>query len=96
MDAGGGRGEARQHRYRDRAGPRSARGVVDGIGPFIIAPTLVVTTVVAYAAHPRFGRNGIIAAILAAAVFVRWALELLGVLSPTYAFVERVTISTSS
>ena len=58
------------------------------VGPFIIAPTLVATTVMAYAAHPRFGRIGIVAAILAAAVFVPWALELLGVLSPTYAFVD--------
>ena len=58
------------------------------VGPFIIAPTLVLTTVVGYAAHPRFGRIGIVAAILAAGVMVPWALELVGVLSPTYAFID--------
>ncbi len=58
------------------------------VGPFIIAPTLVATTVMAYAAHPRFGHIGIVSCILAAAVVVPWALELFGVLSPTYAFVD--------
>jgi eukaryotic-like serine/threonine-protein kinase len=56
------------------------------VGPFIIAPTLVTTTLVAYAAHVRFGRIQIIAAILIAAVAVPWALEAAGVLSPTYRF----------
>jgi len=57
------------------------------VGPFIIAPTLVMTTLMAYAAHTRFGRIQIIAAILIASVAVPWALEAAGVLSETYRFV---------
>jgi eukaryotic-like serine/threonine-protein kinase len=56
------------------------------VGPFIVAPTLVATTLMAYAAHPRFGRIVVIAVILAAAVVVPWGLEIVGVLSPTYHF----------
>src|SRR5262249_23240060 len=58
------------------------------VGPFIIAPTLVTTTLVAYAAHVRFGRIPIIAAILIASVAVPWALEGIGVLSSTYRFTD--------
>ena len=58
------------------------------VGPFIIAPTLAATTLMAYAAHPRFGRISVIAAILAAGVAVPWALELAGVVEPTYRFVD--------
>jgi eukaryotic-like serine/threonine-protein kinase len=66
------------------------------VGPFIIAPTLVTTTLIGYAAHPRFGRITIIAAILASAVIVPWALELCGVLSKTYEFVDGKIILSSS
>jgi serine/threonine-protein kinase len=58
------------------------------VGPFIIAPTLATTTLMAYAAHPRFGRMSVMAVILGAAVAVPWALELLGVLPPTYRFTD--------
>ena len=58
------------------------------VGPFIIAPTLVATTLMAYAAHPRFGRISVIAAILAAGVAIPWGLELVGVLESTYRFVD--------
>jgi serine/threonine-protein kinase len=57
------------------------------VGPFIIAPTLVMTTLMAYAAHARFGRIPIVAAILTASVAVPWALEGAGVLPETYRFV---------
>jgi serine/threonine-protein kinase len=56
------------------------------VGPFLIAPTLATTTLMAYAAHPRFGRITVLAGILGAAVAVPWALELAGVLSSTYRF----------
>jgi serine/threonine-protein kinase len=56
------------------------------VGPFIIAPTLAMTTLMAYAAHPRFGRMSIMALIFGAAVAVPWILELLGVLQSTYRF----------
>jgi eukaryotic-like serine/threonine-protein kinase len=58
------------------------------VGPFIIAPTLVATTLMAYAAHPRFGRITAIAAILAAGVAIPWALELTGLVASTYKFVD--------
>jgi hypothetical protein len=56
------------------------------VGPLIIAPTLATTTLMAYAAHPKFGRITVMAAILGASVAVPWALELLGVVSPSYRF----------
>ena len=56
------------------------------VGPFIIAPSLVITTLLAYASHPQFGRIRILAVILGCAVAVPWTLELAGVLSPTYHF----------
>ncbi len=56
------------------------------VGPFIIAPTLTVTTLMAYAAHPKFGRVTVMAAILGASVALPWALELVGLLAPTYHF----------
>jgi eukaryotic-like serine/threonine-protein kinase len=56
------------------------------VGPFIIAPTLATTTLMAYAAHPKFGRIAVVAGILGAAIAVPWALELAGVLAPTYRF----------
>ncbi|MDB4952682.1 MAG: Serine/threonine protein kinase PrkC, regulator of stationary phase [Myxococcales bacterium] len=62
------------------------------VGPFIIAPTLVATTLMAYAAHPRFGRIGIIAIILASSVMVPWGLELAGLIAPTYQFVDGAII----
>jgi hypothetical protein len=58
------------------------------VGPFIIAPTLAATTLMAYAAHPRFGRISVIAVILAAGVALPWLLELAGVLDSTYTFVD--------
>lgn len=66
------------------------------VGPFIIAPTLVATTLMGYAAHPRFGRIGAFAAILALSVAVPWALELAGVVSPTYRFEHGDIVLTSS
>ena len=56
------------------------------VGPLIIAPTLATTTLMAYAAHPKFGRITVMAAILGASVAVPWVLELLGVVSATYRF----------
>ena len=56
------------------------------VGPFIIAPTLAITTLMAYAAHPRLGRMSVMAAILGAAIAVPWTLELVGILPPTYHF----------
>jgi eukaryotic-like serine/threonine-protein kinase len=64
-------------------------------GPFFVAPTLVATTLVAYAAHPRFGRIFIVSAILAAAIFVPWGLEAIGVLEPTYRFMSGALVLTS-
>ena len=58
------------------------------VGPFIIAPTLVTTTLMAYAAHPSFGSIRIVSAILAGAVAVPWALEGVGVLDATYRFTD--------
>jgi hypothetical protein len=58
------------------------------VGPFIIAPTLVTTTMVAYAAHPQLGRMHVVAPILSAGVVVPWLLEIAGVVSPTYRFVD--------
>jgi hypothetical protein len=45
-----------------------------------------MTTLMSYAAHPRFGKIGVLSAIMALAVFVPWGLEWLGVVSPTYEF----------
>jgi hypothetical protein len=56
------------------------------VGPFIIAPTLVMTTLMSYAAHPRFGRIGVLSLIMAMAVLVPWGLELLELLPSTYEF----------
>jgi len=56
------------------------------VGPFIIAPTLVTTTLMAYAAHPAFGSIRIVSAILVSGVAIPWALEAIGVLAPTYRF----------
>jgi serine/threonine-protein kinase len=58
------------------------------VGPFIIAPTLATTTLMAYAAHPKFGKITVMAGILGASVAVPWALELVGVLAPTYHFTD--------
>jgi serine/threonine-protein kinase len=57
------------------------------VGPFIIAPTLVATTMVAYAAHPKLGRLEVTAVILVSAVAIPWGLEVAGVIAPTYQFV---------
>ncbi len=56
------------------------------VGPFIIAPSLVLTTLAGYASHPRFGNIGAIAGILSLGVAVPWALELTGALEPSYSF----------
>jgi serine/threonine-protein kinase len=66
------------------------------VGPFIVAPTLAASTLMAYAAHPRFGRISVIAAILGAGIAVPWLLELVGVLSPTYQFVDGTIVLHSS
>nr|HEX4318142.1 serine/threonine-protein kinase [Kofleriaceae bacterium] len=56
------------------------------VGPFIIAPTLAAAALIAYAAHPLFGRARIIALMLGAGVAVPWLLELAGAIDPTYRF----------
>ncbi len=56
------------------------------VGPFLVAPTLVMTTLVAYAVHPRLGRIHIIAIVLASGLAIPWLLEVLGVLASTYRF----------
>ena len=56
------------------------------VGPFIIAPTLVTTTLIGFAVHPAFGSIRVVSAILGAGVAVPWALEAAGVLSSTYRF----------
>jgi eukaryotic-like serine/threonine-protein kinase len=65
------------------------------VGPFVIAPTLVLTTLMAYAIHPMFGQIRVVAAILTAGVAVPWILEVLGVLSSTYEFAHGAIILTS-
>ncbi len=71
-------------------------GLVSRIcGPFFVAPTLVATTLMAYAAHPRFGRIFVVSAILASSIFVPWGLELIGVLEPTYRFMSGALVLTS-
>jgi serine/threonine-protein kinase len=83
--------------YRERIAPAgiylnaAINAVLIGIvcrmvSPVIIAPTLVITTLVAYAAHPRLGRVGIVAMILSMGVVVPWGLEIAGVIEPTYGF----------
>ena len=56
------------------------------VGPFLIAPTLVLTTLMAFAVHPMFGRTWIVSAILTLGLAVPWLLETIGVLAPTYRF----------
>jgi eukaryotic-like serine/threonine-protein kinase len=56
------------------------------VGPFVIAPTLVLTTLMAFAVHPRFGRMPVVTVILTLGVAVPWLLEAVGVLAPTYRF----------
>ena len=56
------------------------------VGPFVVAPTLVLTTLMAFAVHPRFGRMSIVAAILSLGLAVPWLLEAFGVLAATYRF----------
>ncbi|HEY0192696.1 MAG TPA: protein kinase [Kofleriaceae bacterium] len=56
------------------------------VGPFIIAPTLAATTLIAYAAHPRLGKVGVMAALFGAAVVVPWGLELAGWVDKSYWF----------
>lgn len=66
------------------------------VGPFIIAPTLVTTTLIGYAAHPSFGSIRIVSTILAGSVAVPWFLEAIGVLESTYRFVDGELILSSS
>jgi hypothetical protein len=66
------------------------------MGPFVVAPTIVMTTLMAYAAHPRFGSVKVVAVILASAVAVPWLLEEAGVLSSTYRFTEAGELILSS
>jgi serine/threonine-protein kinase len=65
------------------------------LGPFIVAPTLAMTTLMAYAAHVRFGRIQVLAAIFAASVAVPWALEAAGLLPSTYRFVNGTLVLSS-
>jgi thiosulfate reductase/polysulfide reductase chain A len=62
------------------------------VGPFVIAPTLVLTTLMAYAIHPMFGQIRVVAAILTTGVAVPWLLEIAGVVSPTYEFAHGAMI----
>ena len=66
------------------------------VGPFIIAPTLVTTTLIAYAAHPALGSIRVVALILSSGVAIPWALEALGVLDATYRFVHGELVLSSS
>src|SRR6185503_1732113 len=66
------------------------------MGPFIVAPTLVMTTLMAYAAHPRFGSIKVVSAILAAGLAVPWLLEQGGVLERTYRFTDAGDLVLSS
>ncbi|HSD89408.1 MAG TPA: hypothetical protein VLB44_17885, partial [Kofleriaceae bacterium] len=66
------------------------------VGPFIIAPTLVLTTMMAYAAHPRIGRVGPLSLILAASIAVPWCLELAGVFPSTYSFAHGALVLRSA
>jgi len=65
------------------------------VGPFIIAPTLVLTTMVAYAAHPRLGRMWVVALILSAGVVVPWVLELAGLVRATHHFADGALVLSS-
>jgi serine/threonine-protein kinase len=65
------------------------------VGPFVIAPTLVTTTLMAYAAHPAFGSIRIVSGILASGLVVPWVLEGIGVLAPTYRFVDGALVIAS-
>jgi tRNA A-37 threonylcarbamoyl transferase component Bud32 len=65
------------------------------VGPFMIAPTLVLTTLMAFAVHPMFGRTWIIATVLTLGLAVPWLLEGLGVLAPTYRFEAGTIVLTS-
>jgi hypothetical protein len=60
------------------------------VGPFIIAPSIAGAALIAFAAHPKFGHIGVIAAMLGAGVAVPWTLELAGVLPATYRFHDGV------
>jgi hypothetical protein len=62
--------------------------VVRTSSPFFFAPTLVAITLMAYMAHPRFGRASVVAILLSSGILVPWVLEEVGVLSPTYHFVD--------
>jgi len=66
------------------------------VGPFIIAPTLVTTTLIAYAAHPALGSIRIVALILSSGVAIPWGLEALGVLEGTYRFVDGELVLSSN
>ncbi|MFN0249801.1 MAG: serine/threonine-protein kinase [Kofleriaceae bacterium] len=66
------------------------------VGPFVVAPTLVLTTLMAFAVHPRFGNILVVAAILTGGVAVPWILEIANVLSPTYTFANGTIILSSN
>jgi len=66
------------------------------MGPFMIVPTIVMTTLMAYAAHPRFGSIRNIAMILASGIAIPWILEVTGVIAPTYRFTEAGELVMSS
>jgi serine/threonine-protein kinase len=66
------------------------------VGPFFITPSLVTTTLMAYAAHHQFGRMRVVAVILGAAIAIPWALELFGVVDSTYRFAHGEIILSSS
>jgi serine/threonine-protein kinase len=65
------------------------------VGPFVIAPTLVLTTLMAYAVHPRFGDIRIVAVILTAGVAVPWLAEAAGAIAPTYRFADGAIVLSS-
>ena len=43
------------------------------VGPFIIAPTLVTTTLIGFAAHPSFGSIRIVSAILGVGLEIKYS-----------------------
>ncbi|MCW5801140.1 MAG: protein kinase [Deltaproteobacteria bacterium] len=65
------------------------------VGPFIIAPTLVISTLMAYASHPQLGRVPLLAAILGMSVALPWGLELAGVIPATYEFTHGAIVLSS-
>ena len=65
------------------------------VGPFLIAPTLAATTLIAYSSHPKFGRLRVVGPVLASGVIIPWLLDFLGVLPPSYHFIDGKLVMSS-